>query len=189
MCGVHRGLTSVLEEMLHLSSRLVGTCQDFVTIFAAAALRWGSESHCLSWGEGLASQKDVGKDGKMKVTAKHGERRGRQWEMESRHSGCVKNVLPAKSIRKEPGFSLSWWDLMDYRQHDSTLDSLQLLHWGLWGHFEQQLSLCGGIWVSLLRPSAHRRCRILFPCARGTACLFQALTYSVLRATISHRLY
>lgn len=30
------GLTSVLEEMLHFSSLLLGTCQDFVINFASS---------------------------------------------------------------------------------------------------------------------------------------------------------
>lgn len=146
------GLTSVLEEMLHLSSLLLGTCQDFVTNFASSCCElWGP---VLVLREGIASPERCGEGWKRKVLQSTG---GGWWNQGV--LGCVWKVQPGKSIRNEPGLVGA--------------HRFQLGHpcSGCSAHSVLQLSLWDGIWAPLLHPCPSD------PISHSTACLLQALTF------------
>lgn len=99
----------------------------FWLVLQAAGVCWDSESRYSSLGNELPFQRDPGKGGKMKVTATHGEVRGRQREMKSRCPGFESHRLLKMCLLERPSgrsqvFQLVCWDITVNRQRDSNSD-------------------------------------------------------------------
>lgn len=119
-----------------------------------AVVCWDSASHYLSLENEFPSQRDMGKDGKMKVTARcgGGNERWNQGILGSKATGCVKNVLAERPWGRSEVSHLACQDIAVNKQHDSNSDLPAVSDFGLLG------SICSSscpsvlvVWGPLLR--------------------------------------
>lgn len=140
----------------------------FWLFLQGAGVCWDSESHYSPLENEFPFQRDVGKDGKMKVTARceGSNERWNQGILGSKAPGFVKNVLAERPSGRSQVSHPVCQDITVNRQRDSNSDLPAVSDFGLLG------SICSSKlgWSSPLLPAwCTGGCRVLFLCDQGTA--------------------
>lgn len=169
----------------------------FWLFLQGAGVCWDSESHYSPLENEFPFQRDVGKDGKMKVTARceGGNERWNQGILGSKATGFVKNVLAERPSGRSQVSHPVCQDITVNRQRDSNSDLPAVSDFGLLGSICSSSCLsvvvacCWGLVFSIAACLVHRRVQgpvSVWP-RHSSVRLLQVLTYFVVIATIIHR--